>query len=99
MESRIAFGIANSCDGPTGFWVGDISEHALRRVSDVAWLSRARRRDFFRRFSTLAATGGHGVLPSALLPSSTDCGTAPFWATQHDQRGVLRHSGWARRRL
>src|SRR5207249_10440907 len=50
-------------------------------------------------FSTLAATGGHGVLPSALLPSSTDCGTAPFWATQHDQRGVLRHSGWARRRL
>ena len=84
---------ANSRDGALGVCVRNFIEHAIRCRRDIAWLSRARRHDFFRWVSTLAPSGGHGVLPSSLLSRSAYCGPASFRATEHDwQRGFLRDS-------
>src|SRR5258708_26688299 len=82
----------NSRDRALGVRVRDFVEHALRCRRDVDWLSRARERNFFYWVLAMAAFGGHGVLPSSLLSGSAYRGTASFWATEHDQCWVLRHS-------
>src|SRR5437867_6926863 len=83
---------ANSRDRALGVCIRDFAEHALRRRGDVAWLSRACGRDFFCWISSMAASGGYGVLPAILLSHSTNRGSASFLAIEHDQRGVFRHS-------
>ena len=89
--------ITNSRNWALCVCIRDFAEHALRRRGYIAWLSRARGHDFFCWVSTLAASGWDGVLPAPLMSVSADCGTAFFRATEHDQRGVLRHSCRARR--
>src|SRR5215470_18861663 len=88
---------ADSGDWAIGVCVRNFIEHALRCGCDIAWLSRAREHDFFRRVSPMATAGGHGVLPSSLLPGSAYCGPDPFRATEHDQRWFLRNSRRTRR--
>src|SRR6476646_1278393 len=83
---------ANSSDWALGVCVRNFVEYVLRCRRDIAWFSRARGHDFFRWVSPMVAFGGHGVLPSSVMSGSAYCGPASFWATEHDQGGLLRHS-------
>src|SRR5438128_10244952 len=84
MESRIAFGIANSHHWAAGFCVGNFPEHALRRCSDVARLRRAGRRDFLCRVSPNAfGARGHGILSSLVLFDCTHSWAALVWKAQY----------------
>ena len=96
-DRRIASGTANSRDRALGVCIRNFVEHALRCRRDIAWLSRACGHDFFRWVSPMAAFGGHGVLPSSLLPGGAYCGPASFRAAEHDQCRLLRDSRRARR--
>src|SRR5437667_4451756 len=80
---------ANSSDRAFGVCIRNFVEHALRCRRDIAWLSRARERDFFCWVSTMAAFGGHGILPSSLMSRGANCGTSSFRAAKHDQYRLL----------
>src|ERR1051325_3413687 len=90
---------ANSDNRSLGICFRNFVEHALRCRLCISWLNYPREHDFFRRLSAMAASGGHGVLSSFLLPRCTHCRAGSLWATEHDQRWLLRHSGRTRRRF